>query len=187
MWLFVDNMAGVSSHFGCAKGQLGPCGQNPVMKSGHAVILTCLFLQLGPCLQNPRAYHTFPHLAIGIDVEVHAFRIGAFPVLAEEPALRHLFQIVFMQEFAVFPFAETTEPVLANDWFVGPAVLESACAAFGAGAFLRRSDRCWGLSGRNRLNLWSPNLFLSGHVQYEAFEFEYSIITISSHNEGIWV
>ena len=51
-------MAGDSSHLGCAKGQLGPCGQNPVMKSGHAVILTCLFLQLGPCLQKPLAYQT---------------------------------------------------------------------------------------------------------------------------------
>lgn len=51
-------MAGVNSHLGCERGQFGPCGQNPVTKSGHAVILTCLFLQLGPCLQNPLEYQT---------------------------------------------------------------------------------------------------------------------------------
>lgn len=28
------------------------------MKSGQAVILTCLFLQFGPCLQNPLEYQT---------------------------------------------------------------------------------------------------------------------------------
>ena len=58
MWLDDDSMAGVSSHLGWAKGQLGPCGQNPVMKRGHAVILMCLFLQFGPCLQKPREYQT---------------------------------------------------------------------------------------------------------------------------------
>lgn len=31
------------------------------------------------------------HFAIGIDVQVHALGIRAFPVLAEKPALRHLF------------------------------------------------------------------------------------------------
>lgn len=51
-------MAGDNSHLGWAKGQLGPCGQNPVIKRGQAVILMCLFLQLGPCLQKPLEYQT---------------------------------------------------------------------------------------------------------------------------------
>lgn len=54
-------MAGVNSHFGWARGQFGPCGQKPVMKTEQAVMRTCLFLQFGPCLQKPREYqaHSF--------------------------------------------------------------------------------------------------------------------------------
>ena len=50
--------------------------------------------------EAPSVPQALLNLAIGIDVEVHAFGIRAFPVLAEEPAFRHLFQIVFVQEFA---------------------------------------------------------------------------------------
>ena len=66
--------------------------------------------------ETSRIPNAFPHFTVRIDVQVHAFRIRTLPVLAEEPALRHLFQIVLMQEFTIFAlFAETAEPVLADN------------------------------------------------------------------------
>lgn len=79
---------------------------------------------------------TFLYLAIGIDVEVHAFRIRTFAVFTEKPAFRHLFQIIFMQKFAILAFlAQPPKPMLAHDGFIGSTVFESARGAFGAAAF----------------------------------------------------
>ena len=71
--------------------------------------------------------YTLLHFAIRVDVQVHAFRIGTFPVFTEKPTLRHLFQIIFMQKFTILSlFTKPPKPMLANDRFVGSTVFERA-------------------------------------------------------------
>ena len=80
--------------------------------------------------------HTFLYLTVRVDVEIHAFRIGALPVFAEKPALWHLFQVVFVKELTTFPFfAQSTQPMLADDGFIGTAVFEGAGGTFCAVSF----------------------------------------------------
>lgn len=80
--------------------------------------------------------NAFLYLAIRVDVEVHAFGIRAFTVFAEKPALRHLLQVIFVQEFAILSLlAKPSQPMFANYRFIGSTVFESAGVAFRAGAF----------------------------------------------------
>lgn len=50
--------------------------------------------------ETPRVPGTFSSLTVGIYVEIETFGIATFAVFAEEPALGHLLQVIFMEELA---------------------------------------------------------------------------------------
>ena len=72
-----------------------------------------------------RIPRTLSHLARRIDVQVETLWVAALAILCEKPALGHFLQVVLMQELAVFALlTQPAEPVLADNRFFGPAVLE---------------------------------------------------------------
>lgn len=81
--------------------------------------------------------HTFPPLGIRIHMLIYTLSIRTLPILCEEPAFRHLFQIIFVQEFTDFAFfAQAAEPVFANDAFFCADMFIGAVVATEADAFL---------------------------------------------------
>lgn len=60
---------------------------------------------------------TILDLALWVNVKIDTFgAVVTFAVLAVEPALGHLPEVIFVQELAVVAlFAEASEPMFAND------------------------------------------------------------------------
>lgn len=76
-----------------------------------------------------RVPKTLLSLGSWIDVQILAFRIAALPVLGEEPAFGHFFEVVFVQKFTrITLFTETSQPVLADDGlFVFSMFVDAVC------------------------------------------------------------
>lgn len=60
---------------------------------------------------------TLGDFRLGIDMKVHAFlTTGTLPISGVEPALRHLFHVVLMEELAlILLFTQPTQPMFADD------------------------------------------------------------------------
>lgn len=81
--------------------------------------------------ESTRIPRTLSQLRVRIDVKVKAFRVMALPVLCEEPAIRHLFQVILVQELTVVSFlAQATEPVLTDDSLFSSIPVKSFVGVF---------------------------------------------------------